>query len=61
MVPETRLVGNMALLPIKTQFKGPARGDGEQLRRTGPSSVNTEPKTDDNKNDFRSLQGDAAA
>lgn len=28
MLPETRLVGNMALLPIKTQFKGPARGDG---------------------------------
>uniref|UniRef100_A0A3B3WVZ7 Actin-related protein 2/3 complex subunit 3 n=1 Tax=Poecilia mexicana TaxID=48701 RepID=A0A3B3WVZ7_9TELE len=28
MVPETRLVGNMALLPVKTQFKGPARGDG---------------------------------
>ncbi|KAG7223868.1 hypothetical protein INR49_015124, partial [Caranx melampygus] len=28
MVAETRLVGNMALLPIKTQFKGPARGDG---------------------------------
>lgn len=29
MIPETRLVGNMALLPLKTQFKGPARGDGE--------------------------------
>uniref|UniRef100_A0A3Q2C6V1 Actin-related protein 2/3 complex subunit 3 n=1 Tax=Cyprinodon variegatus TaxID=28743 RepID=A0A3Q2C6V1_CYPVA len=29
MVPETRLVGNMALLPVKTQFKGPARGDGK--------------------------------
>lgn len=29
MVAETRLVGNMALLPIKTQFKGPARGDGK--------------------------------
>uniref|UniRef100_A0A8C9YEY4 Actin-related protein 2/3 complex subunit 3 n=1 Tax=Sander lucioperca TaxID=283035 RepID=A0A8C9YEY4_SANLU len=28
MVPDTRLVGNMALLPLKTQFKGPARGDG---------------------------------
>lgn len=28
MLPETRLVGNMALLPVKTQFKGPARGDG---------------------------------
>uniref|UniRef100_A0A3Q1FLW9 Actin-related protein 2/3 complex subunit 3 n=1 Tax=Acanthochromis polyacanthus TaxID=80966 RepID=A0A3Q1FLW9_9TELE len=28
MIPETRLVGNMALLPLKTQFKGPARGDG---------------------------------
>ncbi|KAF3848916.1 hypothetical protein F7725_015413 [Dissostichus mawsoni] len=28
MVPDTRMVGNMALLPIKTQFKGPARGDG---------------------------------
>lgn len=33
MVPETRLVGNMALLPLKTQFKGPARGDGEAVRR----------------------------
>lgn len=29
MIPETRLVGNMALLPLKTQFKGPARGDGK--------------------------------
>lgn len=29
MSPETRLVGNMALLPLKTQFKGPARGDGK--------------------------------
>uniref|UniRef100_A0A3Q3AM36 Actin related protein 2/3 complex, subunit 3 n=1 Tax=Kryptolebias marmoratus TaxID=37003 RepID=A0A3Q3AM36_KRYMA len=28
MIPDTRLVGNMALLPVKTQFKGPARGDG---------------------------------
>uniref|UniRef100_A0A3P8QMW8 Actin-related protein 2/3 complex subunit 3 n=1 Tax=Astatotilapia calliptera TaxID=8154 RepID=A0A3P8QMW8_ASTCA len=28
MATETRLVGNMALLPVKTQFKGPARGDG---------------------------------
>lgn len=31
MIPETRLVGNMALLPLKTQFKGPARGDGEAV------------------------------
>uniref|UniRef100_A0A3B4W8W5 Actin-related protein 2/3 complex subunit 3 n=1 Tax=Seriola lalandi dorsalis TaxID=1841481 RepID=A0A3B4W8W5_SERLL len=31
MVPETRLVGNMALLPIKTQFKGPARGDDSDI------------------------------
>lgn len=29
MVPDTRMVGNMALLPLKTQFKGPARGDGK--------------------------------
>lgn len=29
MIPDTRLVGNIALLPVKTQFKGPARGDGE--------------------------------
>uniref|UniRef100_A0A8C7XEY9 Actin-related protein 2/3 complex subunit 3 n=1 Tax=Oryzias sinensis TaxID=183150 RepID=A0A8C7XEY9_9TELE len=28
MEPNTRMIGNMALLPIKTQFKGPARGDG---------------------------------
>uniref|UniRef100_A0A8C7XET0 Actin-related protein 2/3 complex subunit 3 n=1 Tax=Oryzias sinensis TaxID=183150 RepID=A0A8C7XET0_9TELE len=27
MEPNTRMIGNMALLPIKTQFKGPARGD----------------------------------
>lgn len=32
MVPDTRLVGNMALLPVKTQFKGPARGDGKSLK-----------------------------
>ncbi|MEQ2275238.1 GPN-loop GTPase 3 [Xenotaenia resolanae] len=31
MVPETRMVGNIALLPVKTQFKGPARGDGIDL------------------------------
>ncbi|XP_072311377.1 actin-related protein 2/3 complex subunit 3 [Eucyclogobius newberryi] len=28
MAPDARMVGNMALLPLKTQFKGPARGDG---------------------------------
>ncbi|XP_055006655.1 actin-related protein 2/3 complex subunit 3-like [Boleophthalmus pectinirostris] len=28
MASDTRMVGNMALLPLKTQFKGPARGDG---------------------------------
>lgn len=32
MATETRLVGNMALLPVKTQFKGPARGDGKAMR-----------------------------
>lgn len=31
MGPDTRLVGNMALLPLKTQFKGPARGDGKTV------------------------------
>lgn len=29
MLPDAKLVGNMALLPLKTQFKGPARGDGK--------------------------------
>uniref|UniRef100_A0A287D0F8 Actin related protein 2/3 complex subunit 3 n=1 Tax=Ictidomys tridecemlineatus TaxID=43179 RepID=A0A287D0F8_ICTTR len=30
MDPDTKLIGNMALLPIRSQFKGPAPREGEK-------------------------------
>ncbi|KAF6080524.1 actin related protein 2/3 complex subunit 3 [Phyllostomus discolor] len=31
MDPDTRLVGNMALLPIRSQFKGPAPRENQKI------------------------------
>ncbi len=42
MDADTKLVGNMAMLPLKTQFKGPAAKESKKVRLISDSPVRSE-------------------